>query len=225
MLTVRGEGNAVATTVTTIWEGRSGVREVDRGRSRTGDGPPNEAASDAALAERANTEPAVFGILYDRYAAPIYRYCYARLGTKETAEDATSQVFAAALVALPRYRDRGGGSFRSWLFTIAHNAITDHHRRQGWFSTDDPPDRPDQAEGPEAAALAAEQRQTMRDLLAALPPDQRRVVELRLAGLSGPEIARTLGRSHGSVKMLQLRAMEGLRHRLGADSTSKETVR
>jgi DNA-directed RNA polymerase specialized sigma24 family protein len=37
------------------------------------------------------------------------------------------------------------------------------------------------------------------------------VVELRLAGLTGPEIAASLGKSHAAVKMLQLRAVQKLR--------------
>ncbi|MFN8536801.1 MAG: hypothetical protein U0232_04925 [Thermomicrobiales bacterium] len=32
------------------------------------------------------------GALYDRHARLIYRYCYARLGTREAAEDATTEV-------------------------------------------------------------------------------------------------------------------------------------
>ncbi|MFN8514898.1 MAG: hypothetical protein U0841_20405 [Chloroflexia bacterium] len=32
------------------------------------------------------------GALYDRYARLIYRYRYARLGTREAAEDATTEV-------------------------------------------------------------------------------------------------------------------------------------
>ena len=35
--------------------------------------------------------------------------------------------FLRALAALPSYR---AGSFRSWLFTIAHNVITDALRRR-----------------------------------------------------------------------------------------------
>src|SRR5688500_18825095 len=51
-----------------------------------------------------------------------------RTGSKEAAEDVTSQVFVKVLGALPTYRrDR---PFRSWLFAIAHNAIADAHRAQ-----------------------------------------------------------------------------------------------
>ena len=48
-----------------------------------------------------------------------------------------------------------------------------------------------------------------------LPEEQRRVVELRLAGLTGPEVAAALGRSHDSVRTTQRRALARLRTLLG----------
>jgi DNA-directed RNA polymerase specialized sigma24 family protein len=43
-----------------------------------------------------------------------------------------------------------------------------------------------------------------------LPRDQRRVIELRIAGMKGREIAAELGRSHEAVRMLQHRALNKL---------------
>ena len=48
--------------------------------------------------------------------------------------------------------------------------------------------------GPEDAALIAESAETVQTMIDQLTPDQRRVVALRLAGLTGPEIAVVLGR-------------------------------
>ena len=74
---------------------------------------------------------------------------------------------------------------------------------------------------PEEQAIAAERREALLDSVTRLSDDQRRVVELRLAGLSGPEIAAVLGRSHGAIKMLQFRAIDRLREllidRLGSE--------
>ena len=169
--------------------------------------------SDAALVARARVDRAAFAPLYERYLDPVYRYCYCRLGSREAAEDVTSVVFAKALVSLPAYRD---GSFAAWLFAIAHNAVVDAYRRRR-------PDAPlaaagdpvDAAPSPEQLAVAADERRSVRALLATLPEDQRTVVELRLAGLRGAEIAAVLGRSKAAVKMLQLRAMTRLRADLG----------
>ncbi len=172
------------------------------------------------LVERARRDVAAFAPLYARYADPVYRYCYRRLGTKEAAEDATSLVFANALAALPRYR---AGSFRPWLFAIAHNVVANDLKAAR-------PVLPLAATAelvagtptPEEAALAAERQRLLRALLDRLPADQRRVAELRLAGLSGTEIAEAMGRSHAAVRMLQQRAVARLRRLLGPDPDAEE---
>ena len=69
--------------------------------------------------------------------------------------------------------------------------------------------------GPEELAVAAEAGRAVRAVLGRLPPEQRRVLELRLAGLSGVEIADVLGRSHGTVRNLQHRTLVRLRELLG----------
>ena len=176
---------------------------------------------DAALVARAQADRWAFAPLYDRYVEAVYRYCHRRLGNREAAEEPTSQSFARALAALPRYREEEG-SFRSWLFAIAHNAIADDFRaRRPEQSL--PPDL-DPADGtptPEELALAREVDRTVWDLLALLPPEQARPLELRLAGLNDAEIARVLGRSHGAVRVAQHRALRRLRALLGA--AGKET--
>ena len=147
-----------------------------------------------------------FAALYDHYLDPIYKYCYRRLPTAEDAEDATSLVFAKALVDLPRQRD--SGAVRSWLFAIAHNVVADHYRAQ---PTDPGPDGrravPDRA----SAEACSHDDDELRSLLAQLPDDQARILELRLAGLTGPEIAQVLGKSPTAVKVAQFRAYARLR--------------
>jgi RNA polymerase sigma-70 factor (ECF subfamily) len=80
-------------------------------------------------------------------------------------------------------------------------------------------DRADPAPTPEEAAIRSEAGEALRQLLAQLPDDQRSVDELRLAGLTGAEVAAALGRSTGAVKMLQFRALTRLRMVLGATRT------
>ena len=182
-------------------------RKTDSRESREDD-----PASDETLVVRAITDPSAFASLYSRYVDAIYRYCYRSLGSRETAEDATSVVFTKALTALPAFRPMGS-TFRAWLFAIAHNVIVDEHRKRR------PPsealgerlDLMDPAPTPEAAVLENEAGQAVRAMLARLSPDQASVVELRLAGLSGQEVAQTLGRSPNTVKVAQYRAYARLR--------------
>ncbi len=166
---------------------------------------------DARVVALAKRDPRAFAPLYDRYFDPVYRYCYRRLGDREAAADATAQVFAKALAALPRYRE-DAPSFRSWLFAIAHNVITDDLRaRRPVAPMDAAAHVAATGPSPEDLVLTDEAGSTVRALLAMLPPDQRQILELRLAGLTGPEIAAALGRSLGAVKIAQVRAFARLR--------------
>ncbi|HEU0114610.1 MAG TPA: sigma-70 family RNA polymerase sigma factor [Thermomicrobiales bacterium] len=172
--------------------------------------------NDSTLLALAKQDRQAFAALYRRYVDAVYRYCERCLGDREAAEDAVSLTFTKALAALPRCRD---DAFRPWLFTIAHNVIVDMVRKRppAWplaaadRLADQAPDR-----SPEAWALAADDARTIRALLAQLPPDQRELLELRLAGLTDAEIARVLGRSHGAVRTSQCRALARLRALVGA---------
>jgi RNA polymerase sigma-70 factor (ECF subfamily) len=175
---------------------------------------------EAAIVARARLEPAAFAPLYERYLEPVYRYCYRRLGSREAAEDATSLVFERALRSLPAFR---GGSFRAWLFAIAHNAVTDAYRRRGA----QPPlaeavEIADPAPLPEQLALLADEQRLLATALALLPSEQRQVIELRLSGLPSAEVAEVLGRSPGAVRALQLRATRRLQALLATANTAPE---
>lgn len=178
---------------------------------------------DMELVALARTDRAAFAILYRRYVVPVHRYCYRRLGDRAAAEDATGTIFLKALASLPGYRE---GSFRGWLFAIAHHAVVDALRARrpsssleaAWaVAAGDP--------SPEELMLVGEERRTVQEMLAFLTPDQRRVVELRLAGLTGPEIARVLGRTTNAVDVAQHRAIRRLRALLGLEPTTGENHR
>jgi RNA polymerase sigma-70 factor (ECF subfamily) len=168
------------------------------------------AVSDEQLV--ASGEPAVFAQLYDRYVDGIYRYCRLRLPTAQEAEDATAMVFEKAFAAFP---PAPTGTFRAWLFTIAHNVVVSFYRtrsRRGHHaSLDEALHLADPGSTPEEDVVLADEQQRLYQALARLPDDQRRVVELRLAGLLGAEIAEVLHRSPAAVRQLQFRAMQRLR--------------
>lgn len=171
--------------------------------------------ADDALALRARTDAAAVGVLYDRYADAIYAYCARRLSSTEDAEDATSQVFTRMVSAIPRYT--ASGSFRSWLFTIAHNVVVDTYRGGRIATLPEAFDVTDPDPSPEDLAIQADDRHTLDGLMQHLTVDQRQVVELRLAGLSGPEIQNVLGRGRSWVDTTQHRAIRRMRATLGID--------
>jgi RNA polymerase sigma-70 factor, ECF subfamily len=166
---------------------------------------------DASLVVRARDDRQAFAALYDAYVDPVYRYCFRRLGSREGAEDATSLVFAKALAALPHYRD-DNPSFRSWLFAIAHNVLTDELRsRRTDHSLAELGDMVSQIPTPEEELARSEEHHTVQAMLALLPPGEAHLLEMRLAGLSGAEIASALGITPGAVRVAHHRAVAHLR--------------
>ena len=157
----------------------------------------------------AHPQSAAFALLYGEFFDPIYWYCRSRLGDASAAEDAASTVFTRALGAGPRYDDP---SLRSWLFTIAHNVVANAFRAaRPEASLESAWNLPDPVWRLEDTVVADDEGDQLLEALRQLPEDQRRVVEFRMVGLTGAEIAHLMNRSRGAVKMLQLRAFAGLR--------------
>ena len=192
------------------------------GRFRPPHEPPSATGEpDAVLVARARADREAFAPLYLRYAEEVGRFCYLRLRDEEAARDATQQVFARALAGLPGYRETG--QFRAWLYTIARHVLANDARdRRPTVALDAAAATVDPGATPEEAAAAALDRRALLDAVARLPDDQRLAVELRLAGLTGPEVAAAMGRSHDAIKKLQLRALEKLRANLGAGLATQE---
>ena len=176
---------------------------------------------DAMVALRARSDPEAFGLLYSRYAHRVISYFLLRTGNREDAEDLASQVFVRAFEALPRFRT-GQGTVRSWLFAIAHNLAVSHHRSRRATQSIDDHDLRDASPPLDERAVRDDDLARLRRALASLTDDQRRVIELRLAGLSGIEISTAVGKSHTAVKMLQHRALEQLHLALSGPESSWE---
>jgi RNA polymerase sigma-70 factor (ECF subfamily) len=171
---------------------------------------------DATLVHLARRCPAAFEPLYLRYRDRVLAYCYRRLGDRDEAEDAASAVFVAALRGLHGFRDSTSpsGSFREWLFSIAHNEIAMRWRQRSRHPQqplDTAAETPDLARSPEEHAILADRQRRLAASLSGLPPRERDVMELRLADLQTDEIARVLGTSEQNVRTAQSRAVARLR--------------
>ncbi len=178
---------------------------------------------DAALVAAARVDPAAYEPIVARYSGPLLNYCFYRLGSWEEAEDAAQDVLTRAYLALPRFQPETALAFRSWLFTIAHHEVL--NRRRGWgirarHTIEAGEMLIDPGPGPEEIALAADRQGRILALLAHLSADQRQVVSLRLAGLTGAEIGAVLGRQPGAIRAIQARAIARLRDLLGVDTAN-----
>lgn len=166
-------------------------------------------ADDQTLVRRAQVDRQAFGLLYERYLPRVYRFCAIRLRTRELAEDATAQIFSKALLSLERCDPE---RFRAWLFAIASNVVNDLHRAHRTVeSLDAAASISDNAPAPDEIAIRNDDERRVLDLLDELTAEQREIVELRLAGLTGVEIAAALDRNPGAIRAAQFRAYARLR--------------
>ncbi len=179
---------------------------------------PSAAEEDeAALIQAAQQSASRFTPLYRKYALPVYRYFYSRLGSQAEAEDLTSQVFLEALESLPRFRR--GSSFPVWLFTIVRRRAIDHYRRKRpVVSIEAAKDPPDPAGGPLSAVIRSEEHRLLAEIIAGLEEEERELLRLRFAAeLSFKAIASLLGRSEGALKMKLYRLLARMESRLEAE--------
>jgi RNA polymerase sigma-70 factor (ECF subfamily) len=162
--------------------------------------------------EAAQRDPEAFAPLYETHFDQVYAYLARRVPDRAEVEDLTAEVFRKALAGIGGFH-WSGAPFSAWLMRIAANCVADRARRALRAVAAEAP--PDQEERTDREAAG---RSDLFRLVADLPADQRRVIELRFAEeRSIREIAAELGRSEGAVKQLQLRALRGLRRRMKRD--------
>jgi RNA polymerase sigma factor (sigma-70 family) len=161
-------------------------------------------ASDADLIGLSLREPGQFGAIFDRHAAEIARYVYARLGPA-LAEEVTADTFLAAFRRRDSY-DLSRADARPWLYGIAAREIGKHRR------TEDRRRRAIARLHPEVEAedfthrsddkVAAEQlRPRIAAVLAGMSPRDRELLLLiAWAGLRYDETAEALGIPIGTVR-------------------------
>ncbi len=83
---------------------------------------------DDLLGEAARGDGAAFGVFYERHLPLVVAYVRRRTSSPEVAADLTAEVFAAALLACPRYRS-GEAPAAGWLLGIANNKLRENARR------------------------------------------------------------------------------------------------
>lgn len=173
---------------------------------------------DDQLASRAAHDFDAFATLYRRYLCVVYRFVRSQTPDDATAEDLTAHIFFKALSSAGSYR--GEGTYRAWLFRIAHNTISSYRstRKRSAVTVRDLPEEADPAPCPATTALVQDARDVVWRTVSELPPTQREVVALHyLDDLSIAEVASITGRTRGAVRILLHRAREKLRGTLAKE--------
>lgn len=159
----------------------------------------------------AREDPRRFTVLYERYFGDIFRFLLRRAGDRDLTNDLTQETFLKAMLALPRYQERGL-PFRAWLYRIALNELRMHWRKRKEVLID--------LSYAQVRGLSEEMGLHMEDdemrrlqvAMGRLDEERNRLIELRyMDGLSYQEIGHILGIGEDAAKMRTHRVLALLR--------------
>ena len=154
-------------------------------------------------------------LIHDRYYPVIYRYLSFRIADAQTAEDLAGEVFIRFLSAV-KDRHAPPNTIRGWLFGAAQNVLKEQYRKQRQMNVTELNESiASRARSPEQRLEERAGKEALREALAELTPEQQDVLALRFGyGLPIRDVAETVNKSEGAVKMLQVRAIAALTRRL-----------
>ena len=158
---------------------------------------------------------AAFEALYDGYHRLVFGIALRVLGDATMAEDCTQSVFLTLWQRPDRFRE---GAFTAWLARVARNRALDTVRARAARPEGEMPatDVPlDASVDDEVFARLDAAR--VRDALAALPEEQRSLIEAGFfGGVTHQELAARTGTPLGTVKTRIRTGLRRLRERLGS---------
>ncbi len=163
-----------------------------------------------ASAQAGNSQ--AFEELFRVCYAPVFRFIFLKLKSRDESEDVTQEVFIKMLKSLPHYEDRGP-SLLPYLFVIARNAVIDHVRKQKPEAGDDELwALVSQDPTPEESAQLGEETSQVIRILSQLSEAEEAVLKLKyLDGLSTSEISLLLEKSEEAVRQLLSRGIRRAR--------------
>jgi RNA polymerase sigma-70 factor (ECF subfamily) len=178
--------------------------------------PLEKAPDESVLVSKAikgDTES--FALLYGHYRPRIYYFLNVHLDDFALAEDLSQEVFLQAWRKIADYEDRGI-AFSAWLYQIARNKMIDFFRaKQEMCSVDDPLAEialPPMIMELEEGMDLAKQCRRVGQAIKTLSDHHQQVLQLRfIEELSIREVATTLSKTEGAVKLMQFRAVRELR--------------
>ncbi len=156
-------------------------------------------------------------LIYEAYVRLIYAVVYDTVGSKEDAEDITSDFFIKLIKVADSFKQ--GSPHKTWLVTIAKNMAIDHIRKRSREvyeidNTNDDDNAPRQWEDTSRAsvedqvALSSDMAQAMNTL----EPREKEIIDLKLVGqFKFKEIAEMTGQPMGTVTWLYNQGIKKLR--------------
>jgi len=177
------------------------------------------------LIRRACSDPEAFAQLYLLHYQDVFNYCLRRLFDRHSAEDVTSTVFFKVMRNLDSF-DGGAIDFRSWLFSIATNAVNDHlrgvKRRADVVEKAVINTREKSAFAIDFDEELLEKKAILKQAMLSLKPKYQTVITLRFfENMKLTEIAACLGKKPSTVRSWLQRATAKLRKKLDAANKSR----
>ncbi|MCA1829201.1 MAG: sigma-70 family RNA polymerase sigma factor [Myxococcales bacterium] len=162
----------------------------------------------------ARGEPGALRSLYDAVGGRAMSIALRLLGSAADAEEVVQDTFVEIWRRASEYRAERGAP-AAWVAAMTRSRAIDRLRERGRADQAlraialEPPRNPDPP--PSESAARREERARIGAALAALPPEQRRTLELAyFEGLTQSEIARATGEALGTVKTRIRLGMEKL---------------
>lgn len=174
--------------------------------------PTTQENEDSLVTQAIGGDKFAFTQLYDLYYDRVYRHVLYRVPSTEDAEDITQVVFLQAWRAIGRYHITGS-PFVAWLFTIAHNLVMSFYRRNRVTAQLDEDTKEESGDtNPERRTEMRFDQECIRSAVVRLRPEHQQVITLRfLENLAHRDIANSIGKSEGAVRVIQHRALAELR--------------
>jgi RNA polymerase sigma-70 factor (ECF subfamily) len=193
---------------------------------REGESRQMEGLGLESVIQRAQVHDAeALGEIYRRYVRRVFGLCRYMLNSRESAEDATGEVFLKLQRSIEGYD--GSIPFPRWLLRVAGNQCIDALRRRQrgqkvFVEVEDQAVVTEAASSepsPLGAVISAQEKAQVRDSSERLAENYRVPLVLRYYGeLSYDEIAEELGLERNNVAALIFRAKQELRRRLAPRS-------
>lgn len=156
------------------------------------------------------------GLLYERYKRTLLGFFYNQLNDKSRSEDLLQTTFLRAL----KYRQSfdPNKNFKTWIFTIARNALRDDFRKNGqqqefpWRESDD---RPSEESTVDPRTLTFENQDYLKELLGKLSPEKVEILTLvKLNNKKYGEVAAIVNKKESTVKSIVFRALRELQEHI-----------
>ena len=193
---------------------------------REGESRQMEGLGLESVIQRAQIHDAeALGEIYRRYVRRVFGLCRYMLNSRESAEDATSEVFLKLQRSIESYD--GSIPFPRWLLRVAGNQCIDALRRRQrgqkvFVEAEDGAvviEAASSEPSPLGAVISTQEKAQVRDTIERLAENYRVPLVLRYYGeLSYDEIAEELGLERNNVAALIFRAKQELRRKLAHGS-------